>query len=64
MLDLPDHPDIVSAMRTGYPRGHDDDDMDEICADCGNPIDYDDVYEDDDDTLCRYCLLSRYKKEV
>lgn len=65
MFDLPDHPDIISAIQTGYPRNKvDEEDVDEVCENCGEPIDYDDVYEDGGETLCRYCLLARYKKDV
>ena len=32
-----------------------------ICADCGDEIDSDDVYEVNGDKLCRECLCDRYK---
>ena len=32
-----------------------------ICEDCGEEIDYDDVYEVDGDKLCRDCLLDRFR---
>lgn len=32
-----------------------------ICADCGEEIDPDDVYEVDGDKLCRECLCDRYR---
>ena len=31
------------------------------CADCGEEIDSDDVYDVDGDKLCRHCVLSRFK---
>lgn len=31
------------------------------CAECGNEIDDDDVYEVDGETLCRFCVLDRFK---
>lgn len=31
------------------------------CVDCGEEIDYDDVYEVDGDKLCWCCLLSRFR---
>ena len=32
-----------------------------ICADCGDEIELDDVYEVDGDVLCRSCVLDRFK---
>lgn len=32
-----------------------------ICADCGEEVDADDVYEVDGDKLCRDCLCDRYR---
>lgn len=32
-----------------------------ICADCGEEIDPDDVYEVGEDKLCRDCLLDRFR---
>lgn len=32
-----------------------------ICADCGEEIDPDDVYEVDGDKLCKWCLCDRYR---
>ena len=32
-----------------------------VCADCGEEIDPDDVYEVDGDKLCRDCLCDRYR---
>ena len=32
-----------------------------ICADCGDEIDSDELYEDNGDWLCEHCLLLRYK---
>jgi hypothetical protein len=31
------------------------------CADCGDELDPEDMYEDDGDKLCRCCLLSRFR---
>ena len=32
-----------------------------ICADCGEEIDSDELYEVDGDKLCSICVLSRFK---
>ncbi len=32
-----------------------------FCADCGEEIDPDDVYEVDGDKLCKWCLCDRYR---
>ena len=32
-----------------------------VCADCGEEIDSDDVYEVDGDKLCQSCLCDRYR---
>ncbi len=32
-----------------------------ICADCGEEIDSDELYEVDEDKLCRSCVLDRFR---
>lgn len=62
----PDHPDIVSAMATGYPRGVKDE-YDEIrCCECGRVIEEDeDVYEcRTHATLCEECLKMLHRRYV
>lgn len=31
------------------------------CDNCGEEIDLDDLYKDDDEMLCRDCILSRFQ---
>ncbi len=57
-----EHPDITRARRTGYHRRYEEDEEIFVCEVCENEIDYDDVYEDGGEILCRHCLLDRYKK--
>lgn len=57
-----EHPDITTARRTGYPHRYAEDEEVFVCEVCENEIDYDDVYEDGGEILCRHCLLDRYKK--
>ena len=61
MFDIPDHPEIEMAMRTGYPSWNQP--ADTVCSKCGDVIDGE-VYEDDlYDTLCLDCLLELHLKE-
>lgn len=58
--DLPDHPQIESAMRTGYPTWTDTSVI--YCDKCGDEIDGD-VFEDEQyDTLCLHCLEDLHRK--
>lgn len=60
---LPDHPDIASALRGGYPIGKEPQDY--YCGECGERIEHEDeVYEDIHyDYLCKDCLLRLHKKD-
>ena len=62
MLQI-EHPDITQIRRTGYPHGYDNDETADVCDVCGHEIDYDDVYDDGGDILCRDCILARYKRQ-
>lgn len=57
-----EHPDITMIRRTGYPSNCEEEDEVYVCEVCENEIDYDDVYEDGGEILCRHCLLERYRK--
>ena len=60
---LPDHPDIESALKTGYPLNGQPKQL--YCGECGQPLDdEDDIYEDRYyDYLCKECLLMLHKKD-
>ena len=58
---LPDHPEIVSIQRTGYPSWNQP--VDVICDRCGEVVE-DEAYTNEDyETLCLDCLLSIHLKE-
>jgi hypothetical protein len=69
-MNIPDHPEIVSAMRTGYPTWNQPDDIDEdnkeYCCECGEEIPYgEDSYEcPTHRILCEDCLKMLYKRYV
>ena len=57
MSDIPEHPDIASALQTGYPAG-----IKELpsvrCSDCGMELSGDDlVFDYDGDSLCGNCFI-------
>lgn len=55
-LEVPDHPDVARALRTGYPRQYDH----LMCADCGSEMTGSNrVYISDGDTVCGTCLTRR-----
>ena len=60
-IDIPDHPDIVSAMKTGYglhnqPKSY-------YCGECGECLDNQEIYETENyEFLCENCLLILHKK--
>ncbi len=61
MSELQDHPDIASALATGYPRGHREPPV-LHCADCGCELEGDEtVYIFDGDELCEDCCKERIK---
>lgn len=60
--NLPDHPDITWAMRTGYPSWNQP--IEDTCEICGEELSSDDTYEDHDhDKICKNCLLYLHKKD-
>ena len=62
MMNIPDHPEIESALRTGYPTWNQAEDI--VCDNCGDYIE-DEVYEDEIyEHLCIDCLLKLHLKEV
>ncbi len=52
---------VHGGMCTGCMRCQDDEGEIFVCADCGDEIDPDDVYEVDGEKLCQSCLCDRYK---
>lgn len=63
---LPDHPEIVSAMRTGYPTWNQPNDDVEYCCECGRRIKEDEeTYEcHSHRILCEDCLKMLHKRYV
>ena len=60
-MNIPDHPEIVSAMRTGYPSWNQPESI--YCGECGECLDDEDVYESyGHEFLCKDCLLTLHKK--
>lgn len=58
---VPDHPDIVSAIKTGYPRNNQY--VSHYCEECGKCLDDEKAYEDcTHDYLCEDCLLTLHEK--
>ena len=61
MMHIPDHPEIVSAMRTGYPTWNQPQSI--HCGECGKNLDGETVYEDRYyEHLCADCLLMLHEK--
>lgn len=59
---LPDHPEIESVMRTGYPSWNQPKEI--YCECCDNDISDEEVFEDGEyEYLCVTCLMKKYKKE-
>ena len=46
---------------TGCMDCYDREEVKLYCADCGDEIDPDDVYEVDGETLCKDCVLDRFR---
>ncbi len=64
MSELQDHPDIASALATGYPRGHREPPV-LHCADCGcELVGTDRACDYDGDKLCHSCFKKRVCEEV
>lgn len=60
-VNLRDHPDVESALRTGYPLGSQPDYY--ICDICHDELNLDECYEDEDyDCLCEFCLCKLHQK--
>lgn len=60
-LNIPDHPDIASALRTGYPTFGKD--ISHYCEECGCCLDDRNMYSDSaHDYLCKDCLLTLHEK--
>lgn len=56
---IPDHPEIACALRTGYPRPV----KSVKCADCGEEFTGDHrMYISDGDLVCENCLRSRIEE--
>lgn len=61
IMNVPDHPDIVSAMRTGYPSWVHP--VSYVCENCGDELEFDKCYEDETyEYLCEHCLLKLHRK--
>ena len=61
-MNIPDHPDITSAMKTGYPSWGQ---LQPLCCDnCSEELgDEDEVYTDQHhEVLCKECLLRLHTK--
>lgn len=60
-MNIPDHPEIRWAERTGYPSWKQEDDR-VYCQECGKDITDEDQYDDAVHTcLCADCLLFFHK---
>ena len=56
-----EHPAITELMRTGYPRGYEEQHI--YCSDCGEEITDSEIYTDDVyEYLCEDCLLRNHRK--
>ena len=61
MWNCPDHPEIVSAMKTGYSKWSQPETI--YCQECGCEINGH-IYEDENhEYLCEGCLLYFHRKE-
>ena len=58
-----EHPDITSALQTGYPTWNQPDEY--FCELCGDEVSSYEIYDDFGyDILCKNCLLNLHKKEI
>ena len=56
-----EHPDITSALRTGYPTWNQEKSY--YCESCGDCLDDKEIYEDSvHEYLCKACLLTLHEK--
>jgi formylmethanofuran dehydrogenase subunit E len=62
MWDIPDHPDIRSAGRTGYPVGHKERIVIKTCYECGFDIYADEGYyhRSNGEDICKRCNNDEY----
>ena len=61
MHECPDHPDIESTLKTGYPTFNQPEWY--YCQMCNEELNKEEVYEDlGYDYLCENCLLKLHKK--
>lgn len=58
-----EHPDVTSALQTGYPTWSQPDEY--CCEMCGDEVPSSEIYEDFGyEILCENCLLKLHKKEI
>ena len=60
MSNFPDHPDIASALRTGYPSWKLEA---PYCQECGEKLTGRVYYDEHHDYLCRECLLYFHERD-
>lgn len=61
MYDIPDHPEIRSMEKTGYPTWNQPEPI--YCDECGRNLDSETIYSDRLHTnLCADCLLMLHEK--
>ena len=63
---FPDHPDIASALKTGYPRDEQPDEREFpiVCGYCDKRINDETQYRDDEyEYLCKDCLCELHERE-
>ena len=59
--NIPDHPDVASALRTGYPVWGQPTPI--HCCECGKNLEDEEVYEDRyNEYLCLECLKRLHEK--
>lgn len=60
-MNIPDHPEVASALRSGYPTWNQP--KSHYCEECGSCLDDAMAYEDaSHDFLCKDCLLTLHEK--
>ncbi len=58
-MNCPDHPDIVSAMETGYGRGHEEARPVFLCSECGETIfEGEEYYDFFGEQFCENCIIA------
>ena len=62
MQNIPNHPEIERALKTGYPSWNQPKSC--YCEECGKCLDDEQVYEDTTHRyLCKECLLILHEKD-